>query len=190
MRNQKFQRLAASAARPILPSAKSTALPDPFRAEVEPRYSLLGGRLGFHNYEASLGWAFADLERGNAWFSPRGLPGHRSSQLRVGPHRALPDGHGAPSKLTALRKNLSVPPHIGVELVGPERRSRSRHSEVPAVLVCMPEAAVDENDGLPAGQHDVRATWKPLVGEAEPKTRPPEQLSKHHLRLRVRASNA
>src|SRR5690606_15943199 len=84
----------------------------------------------------------------------------------------------------------------------PELGSGLRHSEVGAVRMGMPEAAVDEDCRAPLRQHDVRLACEApdMKAEAEsprPKTRPDDSLrssipaanARHHPRPHLRFNN-
>lgn len=60
------------------------------------------------------------------------------------------------------RKVSVVPRPIGFDLLSPEVGAGAGPFEQMAV-VAMPEAAVNENDGLEAGEDHVRLAGKPLV---------------------------
>jgi hypothetical protein len=72
------------------------------------------------------------------------------------PELAFPDDHHCPTGRAEIALLSGIPLHVLMELCCPEIRPCLRCRCVAATGMTMPEAAMDENHGAIARQHDVR----------------------------------
>lgn len=102
---------------------------------------------------------------------------------------ALPDDNGVPSEAFEFPDVFRVALLVAADFFLPEVRICLRDGGVAAERVAVPEAAVDENDGVIFPQHDVRTARQvfPVQGIAKPPCM--QESARNHLRTRVHAPN-
>lgn len=86
-----------------------------------------------------------------------------------------------------------VPGTVAIYLFQPPRPTGFRQAEVLAILMPVPEAAMDENDGVVFWQHDVRPTWKGFVFrsiDCEAVAEPMKHRPNGKFRFRVASADA
>ena len=102
---------------------------------------------------------------------------------------AFPDYNHPPSRFFQFSMLLPVTRHIPLELRRPELHVGLRHCGYFATLVTMPEAAVNEDDRVPLGQHDVWMSGQFGGMEAVAESQGMQMAAHKHLRLRVLRPN-
>jgi ParB-like nuclease domain len=104
---------------------------------------------------------------------------------------ALPDDDHSPAIPAQSDAVPAVAPDVPVEPVAPEFDVALRNGSAgPAATMPMPETAVHEDDGAPAGKHDVRRTGKRSNGKAKPKAEAMQDGADGDLRPRVATANS
>ena len=96
---------------------------------------------------------------------------------------ALPDYEHAPSLGLQLPPGVLVSFLVAGYLGGPEVGVGFGDRVVFAVLVAVPEAAVDEDDGAVLGEDDVGGAGEAFVVDAVTEAKMPEGAAQRHLRL-------
>jgi len=106
---------------------------------------------------------------------------------------ALPHNDNAPAGAPKQGDLAAVARNVGGELCGPETSASCRGRREPAALVPMPETAVDENDGVPAGKDEVGSAGEIAVARArdrEPETKAVQQAADDQLGAGAALPNA
>ena len=103
---------------------------------------------------------------------------------------AFPDNCGAPFRTKQRLAVGSIPSHVGIELRLPEGGPRGGGRGVGTSGVAMPEASVDETDGLEPREHDVWCAGEPAIVQSKPEATSVESAAKRQLRQRVAASDS
>lgn len=85
--------------------------------------------------------------------------------------RALPYGDDLPAASDQGSSADGIPGPIRFQLLRPEGLPVLRNSKVPTAVVRVPEAPVDEDHGVPLGQHQVWRPWKIAAVEPVPESR-------------------
>lgn len=124
--------------------------------------------------------------------APKPIGNRCDRQRSIGPgsEPALPND-AAP--ISQFEESLHVPPvagHVGRKLRFPEVGTRRGRGGVPAALVHMPEAAMDEDSSVPSRQHQVGAAGKPPYVQAKSESRSMKPLPKRQLGRRVLTPDA
>jgi hypothetical protein len=101
------------------------------------------------------------------------------------PGVALPDYPHAPSEFCERAVDLAVAGNVPVEFCLPEVDPSLGGVGEGATGMPVPEAAVDEDRDLPAGQDDVGDARKVAPVEPEPKTKPVQDASDGDLGVRI-----
>lgn len=96
---------------------------------------------------------------------------------------AFPDDDDAPTLCLQLAPGVLVTLPVAGYLGGPEVGVGPGDRVILAVLVAVPEAAVDEDDGAVLGEDDVRRAWKAAVVDAVAEAEAPEGATQEELRL-------
>lgn len=104
---------------------------------------------------------------------------------RCTPQSALPDNSDPPLCSLQVQDIAGVTDDVGIELGLPERGARRRGGGVTTARVPMPEAAVDQNGGTPAGQDQVRSTRQAPYMQAISEAPGVQRAAQDQLRLRV-----
>lgn len=97
---------------------------------------------------------------------------------------ALPDNDDRPSLRLELLPNVLISLLVPCDLCSPKVCIRLWHRIELAVLVAVPEAAVDKDDRAVLGEDDVWFAGQPLVIHPVPEPKSPECLTQLQLRLR------
>ena len=126
-----------------------------------------------------VGWRSGRQKAGQAAFQPFWF-----SQF------AFPDHDGTPAEFAKVAAVAGVAGDVGLELVAPEFAAGLGGGRALAVLVAMPEAAVDEGDGGMPGQHDVRGAGKVAAVETEAVAHAVQEGTDGQFGLGVRAADA
>lgn len=103
---------------------------------------------------------------------------------------AFPNGDAVPTRIHEFPQHFPVAFPITFHLAFPELRVRLRYGIIPAPLVTMPEAAVDENAGPVFSQHYIWLTRKIPAVQAVTVTVAPEVFAHQHFRLCILAADA
>ena len=98
---------------------------------------------------------------------------------------AFPNNQDLPTQLPQLANLSLVSQLVCDEFRRPEIEVRTRRRGFLASCVPMPEASVNENRSLAAGQDQVRRSGKPSAMQPIPETERTNQLPNRHLRLGV-----
>ena len=115
-------------------------------------------------------------------------PCHRINRtVRVHPEGALPDGDNLPLAFEKSRRRTGVTVAVGFKLCPPEFAPGVGNPEVAATCVGVPEATIDENNGVPLGKHKVRPAWQGASTKPVAETTGPEAAPDQHLRLCISA---
>ena len=96
----------------------------------------------------------------------------------------FPDDDDSPTLSFQLAPDFLVAFLVAGNLGGPELRVSLGDSVILAVLVAVPEAAVDEDDGAMLGEDDVRGTGETLIVRPVAEAHVPECVTQAKLRLR------
>jgi hypothetical protein len=82
-----------------------------------------------------------------------------------------------------------IPRRIPAEFLQPELASIRWCRAIPATVVPMPEAAVDEDHGFVFRENNIRLSWKVLHMQTEPIPHPMQEAAHDEFRARVLATN-
>ena len=97
----------------------------------------------------------------------------------------FPDDDDEPTLCLQLPPDLLVPLLVAGDFCLPELRVGLGSRVVFAILVAVPETAVDEDGGAVFGKDDVRGAWKLMNVEPVSESRLPEYTSQNSLRASV-----
>lgn len=102
---------------------------------------------------------------------------------------AFPDDRNSPASLEQVASVASVPFGVRNELRSPELLARGRHGGVPTASVSVPEAAVDETDGVEPAKHEVWSARESSVVQTVSEPAGVDGSTKSEFRTRVSASD-
>lgn len=100
-------------------------------------------------------------------------------------HFAFPDDKNPPTKAAQFAFIRSIALHIALELPRPESHVAAGSPTLTTFLVGMPEAPMNENNRVPAGQHKVRRTRQLPIVKPEPQPPPMKTRPDYEFRFGV-----